>query len=164
MAPREVSHTPHGALGWAAMGAVLFQVGGQAAEVWDRSLGPVQMAASSADPLRVLFPQNVYQPMGPVLHGGAGGSLFPGYKPKLACGPRPQRPRPEQNRMDFGVPKALAQSAGQGQCVEAFGRKMTCSRLHRPRTRVPSLQPAWFFQPEAEAGALRSLPISGPPA
>lgn len=33
MAPREVSHTPHRALGWAAMGAVLFQVGDQAAEV-----------------------------------------------------------------------------------------------------------------------------------
>lgn len=54
MAPREVSHTPHRAPGWAAMGAVLFQMGDQAAEVWDRSLGPGQMAASSPDPLKVL--------------------------------------------------------------------------------------------------------------
>lgn len=83
MAPREVSHTPHRALGWAAMGAVLFQVGDQAAGVWDRSLGPVQMAASSPDPFRVLFPQNVCQLMGPGLQGETG------CMSKLVCGPSP---------------------------------------------------------------------------
>lgn len=57
MAPHEVSHTPHKALGWAAggRGGASFQVGGQAAEARDSSLGPVLMAASSPDPHQVSF-------------------------------------------------------------------------------------------------------------
>lgn len=65
----------------------MFQVGDQAAEIWDRSLGPGQMTASSPDPLRILFPHNVCQSMGPGLQGETGGSSLPGYTSKLVCGP-----------------------------------------------------------------------------
>lgn len=89
MAPREVSHTPHRALVWAAVGAALFQVGDQAAEIWDRSLEPVQMIASSPDPLRVLFPQNVCQSVGPT-HREGQGFLIPRIYAQADLCPRPR--------------------------------------------------------------------------
>lgn len=90
MAPRKVSHTPYRALGWAAMGAVLFQVGDQAAEVWDRSLGPAQMATSSLDPPQGSLSSKCLPAHGVWTAGRERGFLTPRVYVQVACAPAPE--------------------------------------------------------------------------
>lgn len=134
MAPREVSHTPHRALGWAAMGAVLFQVGDQAAEVWDRSLGPAQMATSSLDPPQGSLSSKCLPAHGAWTAGRDRGFLTPRVYVQVACAPAPET-KAEQ---DFSVP--LAYGIGTeccSQCLEAFRRRVVYSGSQGPRTQVP---------------------------